>query len=397
MADDRGVAGDGKKFMTNFIPYSRQWIDEDDIKAVVEVLRSDWITQGPTIGKFEKALADYCGAKYAVALSSGTAALHAAYYTAGINAGDEVITSPLTFAATANAALYLGARPVFVDIEADTGNINPSLIKKAMTKKTKAIVPVHYSGHPVDMEAVYDLAKRQEVSVIEDACHALGAQYKGEKTGNCKDSVMSIFSFHPVKHIATGEGGAVLTNNVTHYEKLITFRQHGITKKDLKNIPDGDWYYEMQFLGYNYRITDIQAAIGLSQLNKLDRFIDKRRKIAKKYNETFKDNPYFDIPPEKDYACSSYHLYPIRLKDTYKQKKKELFQKLKEKGIGVQVHYIPVYLHPYYQGLGYKKGSCPVAEDYYQREISIPIYPSMTDEDVKYVIDYVSEFLEALG
>ncbi len=372
--------------MTDYIPYSRQWIDEADIKAVVEVLKSDWITQGPVIGEFEKALADYCGAKYAVALSSGTAALHAAYYSAGISAGDEIITSPITFAATANAALYLGAKPLFVDVEADTGNIDPALIEKAITSRTKVIVPVHFSGHPVDMGAVYGIAERNNIAVIEDACHALGSRHEGGKTGKCNKSRMTVFSFHPVKHIATGEGGAVLTNNEEYYQKLLMFRTHGITKNNFRNEADGDWYYEMQFLGYNYRITDIQAALGLSQLRKVDGFIDKRRKIAKMYDEAFKDNPFFDVPPEKDYAYSSYHLYPIRLKDAFTNKKRMLFKTLREKGIGAQVHYIPVYLHPYYQQLGYTKGTCPAGEDYYLREISIPIYPSMSSHEINTVV-----------
>ncbi len=396
--------------MTDFIPYNRQWIDEDDIKAVVEVLKSDWITQGPAIEKFEKVLADYCGVKYAVALSSGTAALHAAYFVSGIGLNDEIITSPVTFAATANAALYLGARPVFVDIEPDTGNINPGLVKKAITKKTKAIVPVHYGGHPVDLQSVYETAQKYNLLIIEDACHALGAKYKklkaeGKrqnkgndwiKAGSCKYSDMTVFSFHPVKHIATGEGGAVLTNNKEYYGKLLMFRSHGITKKGFKNAPDGAWYYEMQLLGYNYRITDIQAALGISQMKKLEGFIARIREIAEKYGEAFAGNPYFNIPVEKDYASSAYHLYPIRLKDKYKNKKKIIFEKLRSEGLGVQVHYIPVYLQPYYQGLGYKKGLCPGAEDFYQREISIPLYPAMRDKDARHVISKVKKCLEGL-
>ena len=380
--------------MTSFIPYSRQWIEEEDIKAVVEVLKSDWITQGPAIDKFEQALANYCEAKYAVILSSGTAALHAAYFASGIGEGDEVITSPITFAATANAALYVGARPVFVDIKSDIGNIDPECIKIAITKRTKAIVPVHYSGYPVDLGAIYDIADKHNLIVIEDACHALGARYKGNKIGNCEYSVMTVFSFHPVKHIATGEGGAVLTNDERLYEKLLIFRTHGITKKNLINKNEGDWYYEMHLLGFNYRITDIQAALGLSQLSKLDKFVGRRREIAKQYSNAFKDTVYFDIPIEKDYAFSSYHLYPIRLKEKYIGIKQEIVQKLKKQGIGTQVHYIPVYLHPYYQGLGYKKGLCPVAEDFYQRELSIPIYPAMRDKDVNCVIKTVKAFYE---
>lgn len=405
--------------MTDFIPYNRQWIDEDDINAVVEVLKSDWITQGPAIENFEKALADYCGAKYAVALSSGTSALHAAYFVSGIGLNDEIITSPVTFAATANAALYLGARPVFVDIEPDTGNINPEFVKKAITKRTKAVVPVHYGGHPVDLQAIYEIAEKHNLLVIEDACHAFGAKYKRQeakdnrlrrpaevgrqnkdkawiKVGSCKHSDMTVFSFHPVKQITTGEGGAVLTNSREHFEKLLMFRSHGITKKGLKKVSDGGWYYEMQLLGYNYRITDIQASLGISQMKKLDSFIARVREIAGKYGEAFAGNPYFNIPVEKDYASSAYHLYPIRLNDKYKKKKKGIFNKLREKGLGVQVHYIPVYMHPYYQRLGYEEGLCPFAEDFYQREISIPIYPAMRDKDVRHVILKVKKCLEGL-
>lgn len=397
----------------NYIPYGRQWIDDDDIRAVTDVLKSDYLTQGPAVDAFESALAEYAGAKYAVVFSSGTAALHAAYFAAGIGAGDEIITSPITFAATANAALYLNAKPVFVDIEPDTGNINVALLEAVINPNTKAVVPVHYAGHPADMEKIYGLAQKHNLIVIEDACHAIGARYRGQKSvgatlsgdpyrevrsqnekeeknnwikiGSCKYSDMTVFSFHPVKHITTGEGGAVLTNNKDYYEKMLMFRTHGITKKDFINEPDGDWYYEMHFLGYNYRMTDIQASLGASQLRKLDNFVERRREIAGVYNKEFKDNDYFDIPVEKDYAFSSYHLYPIRLKDEYKEKKKEIFSMLRKKGLGIQVHYIPVCWHPFYRKMGYERGICSLAEDFYQRELSIPIYPSIKDEELKYV------------
>lgn len=374
------------------IPYGRQFIDEDDINAVVDVLKSDFLTQGPKVQEFEAALASYCGARYAVSFSSGTAALHAAYFAVGIGPDDEVITSPITFAATANAALYLGARPVFVDIEPDTANINVALIEKALTKKTKAIVPVHFAGHPVDLDPLLDLAKRNGLIIIEDACHALGAKYREKKIGSISD--MTVFSFHPVKSITTGEGGAVLTNNKSYYEKLVMFRTHGITRdvSKLENESHGDWYYEMQFLGYNYRITDMQAALGISQLKKLDSFVEKRRKVAIYYNSKFKDNPFFDTPPEKDYAYSAYHLYPIRLKDKYAGSKKGIFSMLREKGIGVQVHYIPVHLQPYYRGLGY--GLATEAENFYKKEISIPIYPGISENEIAYVAESLLLSLE---
>ncbi|MGR3176002.1 MAG: UDP-4-amino-4,6-dideoxy-N-acetyl-beta-L-altrosamine transaminase [Candidatus Scalindua sp.] len=371
------------------IPYGRQSVDEKDVAAVCSVLRSDWLTQGPKIKQFEELLAEYCGAEYCVVFNSGTSALHAAYFTAGLNKDDEFVTSPVSFVATANAGLYLGAQPVFADIEKDTGNIDISKINEKITEKTKLIVPVHYSGHPADMEAIYNMARKRGISVIEDACHALGAKYKGEMTGGCKHSDMAVFSFHPVKHIATGEGGAVTTNSKEYYEKLLMFRSHGITKEKPTGISDGDWFYEMHFLGYNYRMTDIQAALGVSQMKTLGRFVERRREIAEAYNDNFNGNPYFDLLPEKDYAYSSYHLYPIRLNGEYKGRKKEIFAALRENGLGVQVHYIPIYLQPFYQSLGYRKGSCIYAESFYEREISIPMYPALSDRDIERIVDNI--------
>lgn len=408
-----------------FIPYSKQYIDEADIKEVIKVLKSDFITQGPKIPEFENKLSEYCGCKYAVVFNSGTSALHSAYFVLGLKKNDEFITSPITFVATANAGLYLGAKSVFVDVEANTGNINASKIEKKITKKTKLLVPVHYTGHPVDLEKIHEIAKKNNLYVIEDACHALGSRYRGKgqgakgedkewtKIGSCKYSDMTILSFHPVKHITTGEGGAVVTNNKEFYKKLLMFRTHGITKdktqfKNYNNLHNysicnnlishvADWYYEMQFLGYNYRLTDIQAALGISQLKKLDGFVERRREIVDGYNKAFKNNPYFDIPVEKDYAFSSYHLYAVKLKNKFKYKKKEIFSGLIERGIGIQVHYMPVYLQPFYQALGYRQGLCPVAEDFYQKEISLPVYPSLAEEDVKYVVDNILESFNSKG
>ncbi len=394
------------------IPYGRQWIDEEDLSAVLNTLQSDFLTQGPKIGEFERKLAQYCGAKYAVVFSSGTSALHAAYHALGLKKNDEFITSPISFVATANAGLYLGARPVFVDVEKETGNIDPQEIEKAITDKTKLIVPVHYAGHPTDLQRIREIANKYKLSVIEDACHALGAEYgirqKNDNTmkfvriGGCHYSEMAVLSFHPVKHITTGEGGAVLTNNNEHYEKLLLFRNHGITKdaskyKNFQSQVPGEWYHEMHLLGFNYRMTDIQAALGISQLNKLDKFVSLRREIAQKYNDAFRCSPYFEIPIEKEYAKSSYHLYHIRLKDPYRMKKSEIFSDLRNKGLGVQVHYIPIYLEPYYQTLGYEKGICPIAEEFYEREISIQIYPGMTDDDISYVISILTEDFQFLG
>ena len=384
--------------MKKFIPYGKQFIDGEDISAVVEVLKSDFLTQGPKIEEFEKKLAEYCGAKYAVVFNSGTSALHGAYFALGLSKDDEFITTPITFVATSNAGLYLGAKPIFVDVEPNTGNIDVNKIKGKITNKTKLVSVVHYAGHPVDMEKVKRIADKYGLKIVEDACHALGAEYKGEKIGSCKYSEATIFSFHPVKHITTGEGGAVLTNDKEIYEKLLMFRNHGITKNEgnFINSPDGNWYYEMQFIGYNYRMTDIQAALGISQLKKLDKFIEKRRKIAKIYNKAFKNNPYFDIPVEKDYVFHSYHLYTIRLKDKLVEKKKKIFEALRKEGVGVQVHYIPIYFHPYYKELGYKKGICKNAENFYKKEISLPIYPAMSKEDINFVIEKVWKVFKKL-
>jgi len=392
--------------LIDVFPYSRQSIGADDLEAVMAVLKSDYLTQGPAVETFEGRLSEYAKARYAVVMSSGTAALHAAYFAAGLEAGSEVITSPITFAATSNAALMLGIKPVFVDVEPDTGNMDAGLIEGAVNSGTKAIVPVHFGGHPVDMDSLYAVARKHGLVVIEDACHAISAEYRrrGDKgrgpkdkgddwirIGSCTHSDITVFSFHPVKPITTGEGGAALTNDPEIYHRLKQFRTHGITKEKFMNESHGGWYYEMQFLGNNYRMTDIQAALGTSQLRKLDGFTGRRREIAAWYDEAFKGNPYFDRPVERPNTRSSYHLYPIRLKDKVTYRKKDIFSKLRERRLGVQVHYIPVYLHPYYQGLGYRKGLCPVSEDFYGREISIPIYPSMSDSDLRSVVNILNE------
>ena len=363
-----------------FLPYGKQTIDDEDINEVVKTLKSDFITQGPKIEEFEKALAKYCGAKYAVAFNSGTSALHGAYFALGLDKGDEMITSPNTFVASSNAGLYLGAKVKFCDVEKETGNIDVSKIKT--NENTKLITPVHYSGNPVDLK---ELSEIENVKIIEDGAHALGAKYGGKKIGSLTYSEMAMFSFHPVKHITTGEGGIIVTNDEKYFKRLQLFRSHGITKHNLINESHGDWYYEMQELGFNYRITDIQCALGLSQLKKLDSFVKSRRRIAKGYNEIFDDNPYFDVTVEKDNRESAYHLYPILLKDEFAKHKKEIFTKLRANGLGVQVHYIPVYKQPYYQELGFDNKLCPVCEEFYRRELSIPMYPTLTDDDIEFV------------
>jgi len=383
----------------DFIPYGRQWIDDGDIEEVVKVLRGEFITQGKTVEKFERALAEYCGAKYCVVFNSGTSALIGAYFAIGLTERDNFITSPITFVATANAGRVWGAEVRFGDVENDTGNLNPEGLEDLIDEKTKLIVPVHYAGHPVDLEGFRKLADKHNLFLIEDACHALGARYKDSKIGSAYYSDAVIFSFHPVKHITTGEGGAVLTNDTTIYKRLKLVRNHGITKdvKDFLNPPDGGWYYEQHFLGFNFRLTDFQSALGLSQLKKLDFFVKRRREIASAYNELFKDNPYFDLPPERNYAFHSYHLYPIRLKDPYKHLKREIFSKLREAGLGVQVHYIPVYRQPYYRNLGYRNFTLPNAEDFYRREISLPIFPAMDDRTVREVAERVFRVFESLS
>ncbi|MDO5848692.1 MAG: UDP-4-amino-4,6-dideoxy-N-acetyl-beta-L-altrosamine transaminase [Methanobrevibacter sp.] len=382
--------------ISKFLPYGKQTMDQDDIDSVVEVLHADFITQGPKINEFEEGIAKYCGAKYAVAFNSGTSALHGAYFALGLNPGDEMITSPNTFVATSNAALYLGAKPVFGDVQAETGNLDPLKVADKITDKTKFIAPVHYSGNPCDMKAFAEIAEENDIKLIEDAAHALGAKYDGKPIGSLEYSEMAMFSFHPVKHITTGEGGIIVTNDEEYYNRLQLFRSHGITKENLVNESDGDWYYEMQHLGYNYRITDIQCALGISQLKKLDSFVNSRREIAKKYDGMFEDNPYFDVIEETPNAESAYHLYPILLKDKYLKNKREIFSRLREEGIGVQIHYIPVYRQPYYRELGYPQDSCPVDEEFYLRELSIPMYPTLTDDDLEFVQEklykVISEF-----
>ena len=379
--------------MNKSIPYARQSIDDDDIQAVVDVLKSDWLTTGPKVAEFEKALADYVGARYAVAVSNGTAALHVACMAAGIGESDEVITSPMTFLASANCVLYCGGKPVFADIDPRTLCVSAAEIEKQVSPRTKALIPVHFAGHPCDMDAVAAIATQNDLVLIEDAAHALGAVYGDRKVGCCDRSDMAILSFHPVKHIAAGEGGAVLTNREDLYSKLLLLRNHGMTRDpEAMSRHEGPWYYEQQCLGYNYRITDIQCALGLSQMKRLDGFLTRRREIAAMYNELLSPVEQLILPHEDENCRSAWHLYTVQLESA--DRRKHVFTKLREAGIGVQVHYIPVYLQPYYRRLGYPAGLCPSAEDYYSRTITLPLFPAMTDADVEQVVDTLTGVLK---
>ncbi|MBI4122982.1 MAG: UDP-4-amino-4,6-dideoxy-N-acetyl-beta-L-altrosamine transaminase [Parcubacteria group bacterium] len=371
------------------IPYGHQQIDGSDIASVVRILKSDWITQGPRVEQFEQAIAGYCGVKYAVAFSSGTAALHAAYAAARIGPGDEVITTPMTFAATANAIVYCGGKPVFADIQENTLNISPEAIKKKITKRTKALAPVDFAGHPAELDTIKKIAREHNLLVIEDAAHALGSEYKGKKVGSFSD--MTMFSFHPVKAITTGEGGMVVTDRKDFYRTLKAFRNHGLIRKPER----GAWYYEIERPGYNYRISDIQCALGLSQFQKLDRFVKTRREIVRRYNQAFRNISEIILPVEKAYARSAYHLYPIRLRlELLKTGRRKIFEALRNKGLGVQVHYIPVHLHPFYKKtFGYKKGDFPIAEQYYERAITLPLFPKMISGEIRAVVRAVREII----
>ncbi|MFG6118361.1 UDP-4-amino-4,6-dideoxy-N-acetyl-beta-L-altrosamine transaminase [Thalassobacillus sp. B23F22_16] len=383
----------GRPVRDSYLAYGGQWIDDQDIEAVIRILKSDWLTTGPAVSNFEEAMADYVGAKYAVAFSSGTAALHASCFAAGIGENDEVITTPLTFAASANCILYVGGKPVFADVDSATCNISPSSIRESINENTKAIITVDFTGQPIEYEEVLEIAKEFGLVVISDAAHALGASYKGKMVGSMCD--MTIFSFHPVKHITTGEGGMVTTDNKDYYEKLLLFRNHGIVRDPdkLENNP-GPWFYEIQRLGFNYRITDFQSALGLSQLGKLPGFLKKRREYASRYTEAFDKIDGVITPFQNKDGNSSWHLYILRLDPAVlSADRAEIFKALQKENIGVNVHYIPVYWHPYYQQLGYRKGICPNAEEAYGTILTLPLFPKMSIKDVEDVIDGVKKVI----
>jgi UDP-4-amino-4,6-dideoxy-N-acetyl-beta-L-altrosamine transaminase len=382
------------------IPYGRQSVDEADIVAVVEVLRSDWLTQGPTIELFERALSDYTGARRAVALSSGTGALHLACLALGLGPGDLLWTSPITFVASANCARYCGADVDFVDIDPDTYNMSVEALAAKLEaaqrdgRLPKVVVPVHMTGQPCDMAGIADLAARYGFTVVEDASHAIGASYLNTRIGGCAYSTMTVLSFHPVKMVTTGEGGAVLTNDDALADKVAMLRTHGITRDPalMQGEPDGGWYYQQLELGFNYRMTDIQAALGVSQMTRIGDFLQRRREIAARYDAELAALP-LTLPWQHPDGASAWHLYVIRVRPDAARSRREVYDSLRAAGIGVNVHYIPVHLQPYYRDLGFSPGDFPVAEAYYSEAISLPIFPAMTEAEQDAVSAAVREAL----
>jgi len=384
----------GRPVRERMLPYGHQHVDEEDIAAVASALRGEWITQGPLVEAFERAVAERCGSRYGVAMSSGTAALHAACAAAGLGPGDEAITSPITFAATANAVVYCGARPVFADIRPDTLTIDPVEVERHMSPRVKAILPVDFAGLPAILPLFHSRANTRRPFIIRDAAHSLGASYRGLRIGQMAD--MTVLSFHPVKHITTGEGGMVLTDDPDLYERLRRFRHHGIVRGgSVGDMGGGAWYYEIPTLGCNYRLTDFQSALGLSQLRKLEWFVARRRAIAARYNEALRDLPSVILPVEPEGYMSAYHIYVLQLVPEYlTADRRTIFDALRAEGIGVNVHYIPVHLQPFYRKhFGYRPGDYPVAERYYERALTLPIFPAMSEGDVEDVIVAVRKVL----
>ncbi len=387
--------------MNNYIPYGRQDIDQCDIEFVIETLNSDWLTQGPRISQFESAIANYCVVKHAIAVSNGTAALHLICMALGIGAGDLVWTTPNTFVASANCARFCGADIDFVDIDPKTYNLSVDALERKLKfaaetgKLPKLVIPVHFAGQSCDMEAIYSLSKKYDFHIVEDACHAIGGNYKNYKIGSCQFSDATVFSFHPVKLITTGEGGMVVTNNDELNLKLRTLLTHGITREPtlMNEEPHGPWYYQQITLGYNYRITDIQSALGISQLRKLNGYVNRRHELAKNYDSKLQELPLI-IPYQANYNYSAYHLYVIRLKlNAINKTRLSVFNELREAGIGVNVHYIPVHLQPYYRQLGFKKGDFPEAEKYYEEAITLPLFPTLTEKQQDYIINQLNKIL----
>ncbi len=375
------------------LDYGRQWITKEDTRAVTETLLSDFITTGPKVAQAEQVLCEYTGARHAVLVSNGTAALHAAVVAAGIQEGDEVITTPLTFMASANCVLYAGAKPVFADINEKTYNIDPASVEEKITERTKAVIAVDYTGQAVDLDALRAICDAHHLILIEDAAHAIGTSYKGKKIGSIAD--LTCFSFHPVKTVTAGEGGAVLTNDEALYHRALLFRGHGIEREEsgMVNLPrEGIWVYEQQMLGYNYRMTDFQAALLISQMGRLEEFSARRKEIVKKYNEAFAPMEEIIVQEEIEASDTTRHLYVIQLNtEKLRCSRAEFFEAMSAENVQCQVHYLPVYYSPYYESLGYKKGLCPKAEALYERIMSIPLYPMMNDADVEDVIHAVKK------
>lgn len=384
-----------------FIPYGKQNINQQDIDAVVSVLQSDFLTQGPQVPLFEKTVADYVGAEYALAVNSATSALHIACLALGLQKGDVLWTSPITFVASANCALYCGADVDFVDIDAQTYNMSVDALQQKLVqaklenKLPKIVIPVHLCGQSCDMEKIYALSKEYGFYIIEDASHAIGGKYRSEFIGTCKYSDITVFSFHPVKIVTTAEGGMALTNNAILAQKMELLRSHGVTRNTalMSKESEGPWYYQQVELGFNYRMTELQAALGVSQMHRLTQFVEKRHTISKRYNEVLKDLPII-LPYQIPESYSGLHLYVIHLKlDELKVSRKQVFEALRAKGIGVNVHYIPVHTQPYYENLGFKLGDFPVAEAYYDSAVSLPMYPDLSDDQIQYVYESLKEVL----
>ncbi len=375
------------------IPYGQQWLDDADIEALVQVLKSDWLTTGPKVQEFEDTFASLVGAKFGVAVSSGTAALHAAMFALDIGPGDEVIVPPLTFAATANCVVFQGGTPIFADVEDEALLIDPQAVAEKITSRTKAIIAVDFAGHPCDYEALRSLAQRHGLALVADACHSLGGSYHTRPVGNLAD--LTVFSFHPVKHITTGEGGMITANDAAWAARLKMFRNHGITTDHRQRAQQGSWFYEMTELGYNYRLTDFQCALGLSQLKKLPDWVARRQEIARRYQEAFVELPGLQILKVSPDVSHAYHLFVVRVKkDILKGDRQAVFEALRRQGIGANVHYIPVHLHPFYQKrFGTGPGLCPKAEAAYQEIMSLPIFPRMLDGEVDQVIAAVQDTL----
>ena len=386
---DRLAVDGGTPVRATMLPYGRQVIEDDDIAAVVEALRSDWLTTGPMVGRFEEAFAEYVGSRHAVAVSNGTAALHASMHALGITAGDEVIVPTMTFAATANSVVYMGGRPVFADVDPDSLLLDADRVEGLVTERTRAIAAVDYAGQTCDYDALRALAERHGIALVDDASHSVGATWRGAAAGTLAD--LNTFSLHPVKHFTTGEGGLVTTDDDELARRMRVFRNHGITTDHRQREAQGSWYYEMQELGFNYRLTDFQCALGISQLRKVPGWVARRREIAQRYDEAFAGMPSIRPLSVLEHARPAYHLYVVRFDlKAIRLEKAQLFSALRGEGIGVNVHYVPVHLHPFYRrSYGTGPGLCPVAEKAYEEIVSLPIFPSMTDQDITDVIEAV--------